>query len=98
MQNRQKDEMIRDILTVSNGGATISQIMFKAYTSHAQAKSYLGELIENGMVEYDALDRKYRASTKGLEYLNAIERISDLLTVNTRRSSANAKIMELYQI
>jgi predicted transcriptional regulator len=48
MQNRQKDEMIRDILTVSNGGATITNIMFKAFTSHAQAKAYLGELIENG--------------------------------------------------
>ena len=89
--------MIRDILTVSNGGATISQIMFKAYTSHAQAKSYLGELIENGMVEYDVLDRKYRASAKGLEYLNAIERISDLLTINTRNSAANRKRMEVYQ-
>lgn len=97
MQNRQKDEITRDILTVSNGGATITQIMFKAYTSHAQAKSYLGELIENGFIVYDVLDRKFRTSANGLEYLNAMERISDMLAINTRRSAANKRNMEMYQ-
>ena len=97
MQNRQKDEMTRDILTVSNGGAIISHIMFKAYTSHAQAKSYLGELIENGMIEYDVLDRKYRTTMKGIEYLQAMESISSILAINTRRSVADKKSMEVYQ-
>ena len=97
MQNRQKDEMTRDILSVSNGGATISQIMFKAYTSHAQAKSYLGELIESGLVEHDTLDRKYRTTTRGLEYLQTMERISEMLSINTRRSVANKKSLEVYQ-
>jgi predicted transcriptional regulator len=97
MQNRQKDEMTRDILTVTNGGAIISRIMFKAYTSHAQAKSYLGELIESGLIEYDTLDRKYRTTTKGLEYLQAMERISEMLTINARRSVADKKSMEVYQ-
>lgn len=96
MQNRQKDEMTRDILTVSNGGAMISHIMFKAYTSHAQAKSYLGELIENGLIEYDVLDRTYHTTTKGLEYLQAMERISEMLCMSTRRSTANQKSLEAY--
>ncbi len=89
--------MTRDILTVSNGGAIISHIMFKAYTSHAQAKSYLGELIENGMIEYDVLDRKYRTTMKGIEYLQAMESISSILAINTRRSVADKKSMEVYQ-
>jgi len=89
--------MIRDILTVSNGGATISHIMFKAYTSHAQAKRYLGELIENGLLEYDTRDRKYRTTAMGLEYLQAMERMSEMLAINTRRSMANKKSMEVYQ-
>jgi predicted transcriptional regulator len=97
MQNRQKDEMTRDILTVTNGGAIISHIMFKAYTSHAQAKSYLGELIENGMIEFDALDRKYRTTMKGIEYVQAMERVSDMLAISTRRSVAEKKSMEVYQ-
>ncbi len=77
--------MIRDILTVANGGATITQIMFKAYTSHAQAKSYLGEMIESGLVEFDGIDRKYRASPKGMAYLRAIQNMSEFLSINTRR-------------
>jgi predicted transcriptional regulator len=97
MQNRQKDEMVRDILTVSNGGATISQIMFKAYTSHSQAKSYLGELIQSAFLEYDPLDRKYRTTSKGLEYLQAADRMAEMLTINTRRSVANKRSAEAYQ-
>ena len=92
MQNRQKDEMVRDILSVSNGGATITHIMFKAYTSHSQAKSYLGELIEKGMVEYDAIDRKYRTTPKGIECLRAIESMSEILSIKTRRSVASKQL------
>lgn len=88
--------MIRDILTVSNGGTTITQIMFKAYTTHGQAKSYLSELIEKGLIEHDVLERRYLTSVKGLEYLNAMDRISDMLTINTKRSAANKRSMEVY--
>ena len=88
--------MVRDILTVSNGGATISQIMFKAYTSHAQAKSYLGELIRSAFLEYDPLDRKYRTTSKGLGYLQAADRMAEMLTISTRRSVAS-KSAEAYQ-
>jgi len=97
MRNRQKDEMTRDILTVSNGGAIISHIMFKAYASHAQAKSYLGELIENGFVVYDELDRKYRTTAKGLEYLQAMESISEMFCTNTKRSTPNQNGLEVHQ-
>lgn len=88
MQNRQKDEMIRDVLAVSNGGATITQIMFKAYMSHAQAKSYIGELIEKEFLEHDPIERKYHTAPKGMEYLQAAERISEMLALTTRRSAS----------
>jgi len=91
MQNRQKDEMVRDILAVTNGGSTITQIMFKAYLCHGQAKCYLGGLIAQGLMEYDSIDRKYRTSPKGLEYLQAAEKISEILTITTRRSVVGQK-------
>lgn len=97
MQNRQKDEMIRDILTVSNGGATITQIMFKAYMSHAQAKGYIGELIEQGFLEFDSIGRKYRTAPKGMEYLQAAEQISEMLSITTRRSVASKKMESAFQ-
>jgi len=92
MQNRQKDEMVRDILAVSNGGATITQIMFKAYMSHGQAKSYIGELIEKGFLEFDSIERKYRTAPKGIEYLQAAEKITEMLSITTKRSAASKRI------
>ncbi|MEO9319810.1 MAG: winged helix-turn-helix domain-containing protein [Nitrososphaera sp.] len=87
MINRQKDEMLRDILSCTNGGATISQIMFRAYTAHSQAKSYLALLMENGYVQYDSLDRKYKATAKGMEYLAAMQNLADIMKIETRRSA-----------
>ena len=87
MQNRQKDEIIRDILSCTNGGATISQILFRAYTSHAQAKLYLGILVDKGYIEYHASERKYRTTSEGLQYLAVASQITSMLNVETRRFS-----------
>ncbi|MGI0025238.1 MAG: winged helix-turn-helix domain-containing protein [Nitrososphaera sp.] len=85
MQNRQKDEMIRDILISTNGGATISKIMFRAYASYLQAKGYLRILIENELVEFDSLERKYRTTPKGMDYLSTIQGMSEMLKIPTKR-------------
>jgi predicted transcriptional regulator len=87
MQNRLKDEIIRDILKVANGGATMSQVMFKAYVSHSQAKGYLASLIERQFISYDQLDRTYRTTSPGIDYLKAAEQISDILSIKTKRSA-----------
>ena len=95
MQNRQKDEIVRDILTVCNGGTVISKVMFHAYITHAQAKGYLGELIEKGLVETDMFNsREYRTTSKGLEYLVGLQRMSELLPIETKRivKSSNVQI------
>ncbi len=89
--------MIRDILTVSNGGSIISQIMFKSYTSHTQAKGYLGELIQKGFIEFDSPERKYRTTSKGIEYLRAAERMSEILPISTRRSAASKQMQTSFQ-
>ena len=90
MQNRQKDEIARDILAVCNGGTVISKVMFHAYITHAQAKGYLGELIQKGLVETDVFNsREYRTTSKGLEYLMGLQRMSELLPVETRKAAKN---------
>jgi predicted transcriptional regulator len=87
MQNRQKDEIVRDILTVCNGGSIISRIMFHTYITHAQAKSYLGELIQKGLVEMDIFNsRKYYATPKGIEYLAGLETMTEMLAIETRKA------------
>lgn len=88
MKNRQKDEIIRHILTVCNGieGKGIARIMLHAYITHQQAKSYLAELVDKGLIENNTFSSKfYRTSSKGIEYLAALDRMSELLPIETRR-------------
>ena len=92
MQNRQKDEILRDILTVCNGGAPITRVMFHAYITHGQARAYLQQLIASGLAEHDSLDKKYYATPKGMEYLNVVERMAELFPVATKRAAKERSV------
>ena len=87
MQNRQKDEIFRDILTVCNGGSSITKVMFHAYVTHGQAKAYLQQLITSGLVEHDLPEKIYYTTPKGIEYLRVIDRMTELFPVAKRTSS-----------
>ena len=90
MRNRQKDEIMRDVLYSAQGGAGITKIMFHAYLTHSQAKEYTHVLISSGLLEHDieaASLRQFRTTPKGVEYLGAAERMSDMLAIETRRAA-----------
>lgn len=89
MRNRQKDEIMRDVLYSSQGGAGITKIMFHAYLTHSQAKEYTQMLMKNNLLEQDVESgslRQYRTTPKGMEYLAVAENISDMLSIETRRA------------
>ncbi|HKU49806.1 MAG TPA: winged helix-turn-helix domain-containing protein [Nitrososphaera sp.] len=92
MQNRQKDELVRDIMSVCNGGAQITKVMFHAYMTHGQVKSYLAELIDKGLVTYDSLTRLYNTTSRGIDYLATFERMAELLPVATKRATARERL------
>lgn len=84
---------MRDILYSAQGGAGITKIMFHAYLTHSQAKEYTQMLIGNGLLEQDvesASLRQFRTTPKGVEYLAAAERMSDMLAIETRRAKPEA--------
>ena len=90
MRNRQKDEIMRDILYSAQGGAGITKIMFHAYLTHSQAREYTQSLIKSGLLDQDLEAGslgQFRTTSKGLEYLAAIERMSDMLAIETRRAA-----------
>ena len=87
MQNRQKHEIIRDILTVCNGGSIISRIMFHTYLTHGQTKQYLSELINLNLIETDVFNsRKYFSTAKGLSYLENLNAMADMLSLDVRKA------------
>ena len=86
MRNRNKDEIDRDVLAIcGDGGAILTRVMFKAYLSHAQAKVYLSQLVEKGLIEILNF-REYRTTPIGLEYLVALKRLTEILAIETRRA------------
>ncbi len=89
LQNRQRDEVTRDVLQTAMGpGAGISRIMFSACLSHSQATVYLSHMMEVGLVVNDVErgKRYYRTTPKGVEYLAALNSMCELLQMDTRTS------------
>src|SRR5919198_4917483 len=83
MLNRERDEIIRDILiTTNNDEIGISKIMFHAYLSHSQAKAYLSELMANGMISNSetVLGKQfYKITPKGHDSLHALESMVEMI-------------------
>lgn len=96
MHNRQKDEIMRDILYSAQGGAGITMIMFHAYLTHTQAREYIQALIKSGLLELDTESgslKQYRTTPKGLEYLGVVEKISNLLSIETKRAAKSSAFL-----
>jgi predicted transcriptional regulator len=95
MLNRQRDEIVRDILTTAGRhpeGVGITTIMFRSYLSHNQAKGYLADLVEKGLLDNSntGLGKNfYRTSPKGVEYLSALSSMTEMLVVETMRHAKN---------
>ena len=86
MQNRLKDEIWRDILAVCNGGSSITNIMFRGYVTHQQAKLYTQQLIESGLLKYDRLEKRYFTTPDGMQSLAMMEQMAEILPIITKRT------------
>jgi predicted transcriptional regulator len=93
MQKRQKDEILRDILDICNGGSQMSKIMFQGYLSHSQVKGYLNHLIANGFIQKDDIDKMYITTSKGLQYLEVVSKMRDMLPVATKRAASKEQLV-----
>jgi predicted transcriptional regulator len=50
--------------------------MYQAFLSFNQlSKEYLPLLLENGLLEYDTKDQKYRTTRKGKEFLDVYDQL-----------------------
>ena len=79
MKYRSGTEIVGNILDASNGGATKTKIMYKAFLSYVQLKEYLSVLIENNLLEYIDGTHKFKTTEKGLNYLKMHNEMAELL-------------------
>jgi len=74
---------VATILEAANGGATKTRIMYKAYLSYAQLKEYLSILTENGLLDYEEGELKYKTTEKGIRFMNTYDQIGHMVSQET---------------
>ena len=70
-------DTVAQILEITNGGATRSQIFYRSFVSHHHLKRFLPALIYNHLLDYDPTTHIYKTTEKGITYLNAYREISE---------------------
>jgi predicted transcriptional regulator len=83
MKYRSRTDIVATILDAANGGSTKTKIMYKAYLSYAQLKEYLSILVENGLLEYEEGDLKYKTTEKRLRFMRTYNEIGEMVSPET---------------
>jgi predicted transcriptional regulator len=78
MKYRSRTDIVSQILDAANGGSTKTKIMYKAYLSYAQLKEYLSVLTENGLLEYEEGENKFRTTDKGMKFMRVYQHMDEL--------------------
>lgn len=68
-KNRSSVDIIANILEISKSGAKKTRIMYLANLSFDQLKKYLKFLIDKELLEYNPINKKYKTTSKGSEFL-----------------------------
>ena len=77
---RSKDQIIVEILNMCEKGENLTGIVYRTNTSFAGIKAYLTVLIKNDLlICQDASQRIYKATPKGLEIRDRLERLHKLM-------------------
>ena len=84
MKYRSRTDIVSQILEAANGSATKTKIMYKAYLSYAQLKEYLSVLVENGLLEYQEGELKYKTTERGLLFMKTYNEIGEMVSLETQ--------------
>lgn len=77
MKNRSKTDIVAQILNAANGGAAKTKIMYSAFLSHVQLKEYVAALTENGLLEYNENNQKFKTTDKGVRFLQIYDQMGE---------------------
>ncbi|MFL6522830.1 MAG: winged helix-turn-helix domain-containing protein [Nitrososphaera sp.] len=84
MKTRSRTEIIGLILQAMEGEPlTRSKIMYQAMLNFTQVTNYTSFLIQQELLSYSKLDRKYTITDKGRQFLALFTETSKLLTTTT---------------
>ncbi len=92
MGYRSRTEIISQILDAANGAVNVTKtrLMYKVFLSQSQLKEYLKVLIENELLSYDFVTRKFKTTQKGLKYLHLHNKIDELMMEKEKEQEEQA--------
>jgi predicted transcriptional regulator len=79
MGYRSRTDIISEILDEANGGATKTEIMYRAYLSFAKMKEYARVLTDNHLLNYDVYTQTFKTTEKGLRFLDNYNQMDDMI-------------------
>lgn len=83
MQNKNRDrtDIIRQILDITNGTENITKtkFMYKTFLSYRQLKEYLMLLTEKDLLSYDPLAQRYTTTEKGKRLLRFCTELNEMM-------------------
>ncbi|NWG10733.1 hypothetical protein HXY33_03140 [Candidatus Bathyarchaeota archaeon] len=93
-KRRDKLYIVAEILEIVKEGVLKTQIMYRANLSFTQLNEYLGFMIKNELIEKNLLNDKdiYKATEKGLSFLQRYREITELLKEENDHIKNNVKI------
>jgi len=88
-KRRDKLVIMAEIIGIAKRGTSKTHIMFEANLSFSQLNQYLNLLLQINLLEKFPCDEKeiYKATEKGLEFLERQGEIINLLNSNTHKNS-----------
>jgi predicted transcriptional regulator len=79
---RSRTDIAAAILEIAVDGAIKTRIMYKAFLSFPQLKEYLSVLEEKGLLDFVAVDREYRTTDKGRQFLKMYKDVGQMIFPN----------------
>jgi len=96
MKYRSSTEIIDSMLRSIRSGATKTHIMYRAYMSYSQLKEYLKLLEERELIKYESGSQLYVLTEKGLKFMNAYDKINELVpSINEGKSLVESRTNEI---
>lgn len=78
---RTRTDIIAVILRTAANGVTKTKIMYNAYISYPQLKTYLAYLLENGLLERERGSNLFKVTEKGTQFLRAHDDMRKILSL-----------------
>ena len=63
------------------GGAPLTRIMYNSFLSYPQIKQFSQFLLEHGLLEHNELEKVYKTTGKGFQYLELYKQMEELIKI-----------------